>query len=276
MILYDCLYPHDRPFTPRAPMLGMSDVLVDGQRFYAVKPNTGGARDLSRYSADEARKWPNLSPGSFVVVNIESVPRPDPTPDRPHRILRSDIRLDNARDIAADAAFIRRTLTDVRAGAQGASVALYGILPTGFNVLNSVIKSDTHEHRIAQAANDVLAIEFGDCLDALCPSLYTNNPDPKLWRRFATHQHNECERIGRVIGKSLPIRPFVSPEIHPSAGGGFLSVTDFGNQIRHCVRLGCDGVVCWYSGKATLATLQPFMDEASAIAKDLMLWLGTP
>ena len=58
MIVYDCLYPSDRPFLPRKPLEGCKDVLVDGQRFYAIKPNTGGARDLSRYDPAEARKWP--------------------------------------------------------------------------------------------------------------------------------------------------------------------------------------------------------------------------
>lgn len=267
MKLYDCLYPHDRAFLPRAPMPGMSDVLVDGQRFYAVKPNTGGARDVSRYDPAEARKWPTLSPGALVVVNIES--RADRI-NEPHRPLRSDIRIHVGRDIANDCAFVRQVVNDVRTGSETAPVGLYGILPTGFNVFNSVLSGNTNELRWAQEANDCLAIELLETLDTLHPSLYVNKLEIGSWQQFAKWQVNECRRLFRAYGISLPIIPFISPEIHPSAGRGLISPEFWTTQMKTLRDLGCDGAVLWYSSNAcTMKQIGPYGEAAVKAA-------GTP
>lgn len=265
MKVYDCLYPADRPFLPRVPLPGTHDVLCDGQRFYAIKPNTGGARDLSRYDPAEARKWPTLSPGALVTVNIES------KSDRlgePHRPLRSDIRLHTARDITPDIAFTRNAINDVRTGAEGAPVGLYGILPTGFNVFNSVILNDQMELRRIRIANDYIALELLESLDFLAPSLYVNSTNEKHWREFAIWQINECRRLSAAYGINLPIIPFICPQIHPSAGYGQISPTFWENQFVWLQRQGCDGVVAWYSGPEKTRTLQPYMDIASRVGKE--------
>ncbi len=260
MILYDCLYPHDRAFLPRAPMPGMSDVLVDGQRFYAVKPNTGGARDLSRYDPTEARKWPTLSPGALVVVNIES--RADRI-NEAHRPLRSDIRISVGRDIAADCAFVRQVVGDVRTGSETAPVGLYGILPTGFNVFNAVIAGDQQELRRGQIANDFLAVELLESLDTVHPSLYVNSTDIKNWQQFARWQVEECRRLFRAYGIELPIIPFISPEIHPSAGRGLISPQFWTTQVKTLRDLGCDGAVLWYSSaNCTMKQIGPYGEMA--------------
>ncbi len=261
MKLYDCLYPHDRPFLPRAPLPGMVDVLVDGQRFYAVKPNTGGARDVSRYDPAEARKWPTLSPGALVVVNIES--RADRL-NEPHRPLWSDTRIHVGRDISNDCAFIRQVIADVRTGSETAPVGLYGILPTGFNVFNSVITNDTNELRRSQIANDFLALELIECFDTLHPSLYVNSTNIQHWQRFARWQVDECRRLARAYGIGLPIIPFISPEIHPSAGRGLISPEFWQTQVKTLRDLGCDGAVLWYSSaNCTMKQIRPYADMAT-------------
>ncbi len=260
MKLYDCLYPHDRAFLPRAPLPGMVDVLVDGQRFYAVKPNTGGARDVSRYDPAEARKWPTLSPGALVVVNIES--RADRIGEA-HRPLRSDTRIHVGRDISNDCAFIRQVIADVRTGSETAPVGLYGILPTGYNVFNSVITNDTNELRRSQIANDFLALELIECFDTLHPSLYVNSTNIGHWQRFARWQVDECRRLARAYGIGLPIIPFISPEIHPSAGRGLISPEFWQTQIKTLRDLGCDGAVLWYSSaNCTMKQIGPYGELA--------------
>jgi hypothetical protein len=267
MKLHDCLYPHDRPFLPRAPMPGMSDILVDGQRFYAEKPNTGGARDLSRYDPAEARKWPKLSPGALVVVNIES--RSDRL-NEPHRPLRSDIRLDTGRDIVPDLTFTRNVINDVRSGSEGAAVSLYGILPTGFNVFNSVILNDQMELRRVRVANDYAAIELLESLDYLAPSLYVNSTNIGHWQQFAAWQVSECQRLSRAYGISLPIIPFISPEIHPSAGRGLISPEFWTTQVKTLGKLGCDGAVLWYSSaNCTMKQIGPYGEMAVRALADI-------
>lgn len=266
MKVYDCLYPADRPFLPRQPIDGCVDVLVDGQRFYAVKPNTGGARDLSRYDPAEARKWPGLSPGALVVVNIES--RADRI-NEAHRPLRSDIRLNAGKEITPDLAFTRTVICDVRTGSECAPVGLYGILPTGYNVFNAVIANDTTELRRSQEANDYAAIELLESLDFLAPSLYVNSTNNDHWKRFADWQVRECRRLASVYGLGLPIIPFIGPAIHPSAGRGYIAPSFWELQFRTLADLGCDGVVVWYSGPDKLAQLKPYMDIASRMAKEL-------
>ena len=264
MKVYDCMYPDGRPFLPRKPIDGCHDVLVDGQRFYAEKPNTGGARDLSRYDSAEARKWPSLSPGALVVVNIES------KSDRlgePHRPLRSDIRLHTARDITPDLAFTRDAINDVRSGANNAPVGLYGILPTGFNAFNAVILNDQMELRRIRIANDYLALELLESLDFLAPSLYVNSTNEQHWKDFASWQIRECRRLAHAYGIGIPIIPFVCPQIHPSAGYGQISPTFWKNQFLWLQAQGCDGVVAWYSGPEKVRTLQPYMDIASRVGK---------
>jgi hypothetical protein len=258
--LYDCLYPHDRAFLPRAPLPGMVDVLVDGQRFYAIKDGTGGARDLSRYDPVQARAWPTLSPGALVVVNIES--RSDRIGEA-HRPLRSDVRIHVGRDISNDCAFIRQVIADVRTGSETAPVGLYGILPTGYNVFNSVITNDTNELRRSQIANDFLALELIECFDTLHPSLYVNSTNIQHWQRFARWQVDECRRLARAYGIGLPIIPFISPEIHPSAGRGLISPEFWQTQIKTLRDLGCDGAVLWYSSaNCTMKQIGPYADMA--------------
>jgi hypothetical protein len=267
MIVYDCLYPSDRPFLPRKPLEGCKDVLVDGQRFYAIKPNTGGARDLSRYDPAEARKWPALSPGSLCVADIES--RADRI-NEDHRELRTDIRLHAGVDITPDLQFVRDVVNDVRSGSEGAPVGCYGILPTGYNVFNAVITGNDMELRRAREANDYAAIELVESLDCLTPVLYVNSTNNEHWQHFARWQIAECRRISAVYGIGLPIVPFIGPMVHPSAGRGYIAPSFWELQFRTLRHLGCDGVVAWYSGPDKIAQLDPYMHIASQIAKGAM------
>ena len=262
MKVYDSIYPSDREYKPSVPLDGCLPVLVEGQRFYAAIPNTGGARDLSRYDPAEARQWPKLAPGALVVVNIES--RADRIGEK-HRPLRSDIRLNTARDITPDIAFTRSVILDVRSGSERAPVGLYGILPTGFNVFNSVLSNDQMELRRVRIANDYLALELLESLDFLAPSLYVNSTNERHWRDFASWQINECRRLS----PTMPVIPFIGPQIHPSAGVGLISPTFWENQMVWLRRQKCDGVVVWYSGPEKTRALQPYMDIASRMAKEL-------
>lgn len=266
MKVYDSLYPSDREYKPAVPLDGCLPVLVDGQRFYAIKPNTGGARDLSRYDPAEAREWPKLAPGALVVVNIES--RADRI-NEAHRPLRSDIRLNAGKEITPDLAFTRTVICDVRTGSECAPVGLYGILPTGYNVFNAIITNDTAELQRSQSANDYAAIELLESLDFLAPSLYVNSTNDRHWRDFASWQIKECRRLSKAYGLNLPIVPFIGPQIHPSAGVGLISPSFWESQLVWLKRQNCDGVVVWYSGPEKTRALQPYMDIASRMAKEL-------
>lgn len=256
MKLYDCLFTPGRKWEPSKPFPGMEAVLVDGQRMYAKKPNTGGARDLTRLDHEEARTWPKLAPGAPCIVNIEQVFYEDFS-----RPVHADIRLSTARQIAEDFKPIRATVDAVRSGSDGAPVGFYGFLPTGYNVFNSVITGDATELFISRASNDTLAHIFGDCLDMLCPSLYVNSTNIQHWIKFATWQVHECRRIGDLIGVVFPIVPFISPEIHPSAGRGLISLEFWETQIAHLSRLGCDGAVLW-AHRDPWATMLPYARRA--------------
>ncbi len=260
MKLYDCLYPHDRPFLPRSPMPGMSDVLVDGQRFYAVKPNTGGARDHGNFDPNEARKWPSLSPGALCIVNKE---HEWDGPERTQRPMQMDIRLHRIRDIIRDCDKYNRIINAVREGADGAEIGVYGYLPAGYNVFNAVITNDRQELGRAQAATDIVAGLIGDNVDVVCPSLYVNSANIQHWIRFTTWQVSESRRIAQVIGAQPRIVPFISPEIHPSAGRGLISPEFWQTQVKTLRDLGCDGAVLWYSSNAcTMKQIGPYGEMA--------------
>lgn len=257
MNLYDCLFGKGRPWKPCEPFPGMKPVLVDGQRFYAVKPNTGGARDLSRFDPAEAAKWPKLCPRALVVADIES--RHD---DDEHRELHTDVRLYPGRAVDADLEFVNRIINAVRSGITDQSVGLYGTLPTGYNVFNAVLLKDWTELKRACAANDYIAAQIGENLDALHPSLYVNSKDESAWVQFAAWQVQECRRIARAVHMAYPIIPFISPEIHPSAGGGLIPMTFWKKQIRTLMELGCDGAVLWCSQDHPADSMVPYASAA--------------
>ncbi len=241
MLKYDCLGYAGRPPSAQPewidPSPGCLPALVDGQRFYAIKPNTGGARDLTTFSPTEAAKWSALAPPNAPrILDIES--RQDPI----YRELATDVRLYPGREAVDDADFLIAAINAVKAHNNGGPVAIYDMFPNSFNVFNLVLLSDKPALRLWRGANDFLASTgLIDVIDAFCPSFYTVSSSVPAWTAHASTVVRECRRLH----PTKPIIPFISPNRHPSAGGDFIPVAFWKRQLLVLDQLDCAGVVLW-------------------------------
>lgn len=269
MNLYDCLYPAGRTWTPATPYPGMLSVLVDGQRFYAIKPNTGGARDTTRYDGAEAAKWPKLAPDARCVADIEDFEVVTSTGWNT-RPAASTIRLYPGAEVDRDAGYMIQTCNDTRSGSAGAPVGVYGMLPVGFDVYNAVIVGDKTKIAKIEADNDYIAATgLLAAVDALHPVLYCISSDQPAWVKFAKFQFAQCRRIMRKFKRPLPIVPFICPTYHPSADGGRLGFKPIGIPywrfiLKTLKAAKIDGPVLWQGHDEinTWSTIEPYTQEA--------------
>lgn len=261
-IIYDCMAFKDRDggrYDSTKPYAGLSPALCSGQHFYAVKPNTGGARDLSKYSSQEAYNWGKSAPvGAPIVADIECMRDPD------YREVHIDTQLSGTRAIEKDVGFMALVSRNIQAGALSENpIGLYGVLPGGFDRFNRVLLKDKQTLRRCQQSDNLVAEVLLPSVTALFPSLYTPTHDQVLWRNWATYMIQQSRRV--IKNRGIKIIPFINPCRHPSSGGGFISLDFFEFQLRHLARLNVDGIIIW-KGQDTPESWEQGVDYAALAA----------
>lgn len=266
MQVFDWLYPNGRAFDRSAiePEPGLSACRVSAVDFFAIKPNTGGERDLTNLDQAEAKKWADGAPdGAPLILEIEV--RRDPH----RREIYSDVRRFSGKQVMKDASeHTGPALRMVKAHARG-PVLLYGETPNMFNIQNAVILQDVNEIKRATAA----ALFYRSCggiaesTDGFAPSLYATTEDPAVWVRTV----RTVEQILRLLGGAGWGYPFVSPVYHPSVprvGGTLVPISYWRTMLAMLHAFGFAGCVAW-AGNNTApvwAEFKPYLEAAQETA----------
>ncbi|MBS0187217.1 MAG: hypothetical protein JSS51_04055 [Planctomycetes bacterium] len=267
MKVYDWLDAPGRPTPVTQPIPGLLPCRVSGQAFYAIKPNTGGARDLTKLDAAEAAKWASEAPeGAPIILDIET--RRDPE----YREIRTDVRRFSGHEVEEDAKFIDTALRFVKEAA-GGPVGLYGEFPNGFDIQNRVLLADYPAlHRAMLSAEYFLTfLNNGKSVGMLNPSLYASTIDPSLWALVANTVIACAQAIQKAFARPFSIVPFLSPVFHPSVpdvGGTLVPLTYWRSMLSTCRSIGADGVVLWCGGnaKAHWRDFGPYIAAAQRVA----------
>jgi hypothetical protein len=275
MNVYDSLWFKGRPYTPNAPLPGLSPCQVSDRSFLArVRAADGrdtGARDGTQLDSKETKAWASASAGP-VIIDIETREFKDGLKIK-RREIRTDVRIAGVDGPAVreDAAYLIRVLRDARAATKR-PVGIYDLLPSGFNIYNSVLSSDAGELARASASNDFLAATgLLAELDMLCPSLYTPYIKPEVWKRWAKWSFDECVRISSRATKPLLKIAF----LNPVCGEKLVPIDFWTLMFQTCEELGFDGVVAWASSGTTMQDGALYIEVAQKFSKPKGISMGS-
>lgn len=246
------------------PLAGCVPVVCSGSHFYAKIPNTGGARDYTKFDPQEAQLWASTAPSdSIIVMDIEVLRDPVLRP------VASDLRLVGPRQVYKDGRRLAEMVTMTRIGSGKRPTGIYGLIPTGFNQFNSVLLNDLDELAVGRLVTDFFCnTGLFEAVSSLNPTLYCTNPDKgdwkslqKAWIRFAEYIFQELSRIDRTRSKRWVAF------IKPTSQDGTLIPLDFWTaMISTGMRLGFDDLVAWQAGRdISEAELKPYIEILQAM-----------
>lgn len=135
------------------------------------------------------------------------------------RELRLDIRQYTARQVAQDLEVVSSLINAYRAGGFTGKIGLYGLIPNSEVNWNLLKRHPRYpaEQRLWQVSNQMLGLSGGiiDLVDVIHPALYAIGPDVNQHLEWCEATIDEAKKYGK------PVVPYISPESHYAATGGF-------------------------------------------------------